>query len=234
MHAADYGGACSLGKLTTPPHSVHLAGGRLSTMEPPRLPLVLLRQLLRGLRQQGPSPASRAPPGYLRAFTAEVAPQVAAEEGAAAAAAAAAAATAEAVPAASVAAEALLAAVNRDEPLQEVQISAFQGLTDVLAQQQANLAGGGHPVDRMSPALRAMTWHQRYMDDTPAGRELRRNWQRQVRRRGCPAGHVQRSRLRALQACCGRTSHKSMLWQQGMHSHLLLMHYCISPCCRSF
>lgn len=151
-------------------------------MEPPGLHLALLRQLLRGLRQQGPSPASRAPPGYLRAFTAEAAPQVAAEEAAAAAAAAAAsrssaATTAEAAPAAAAAAEALQGGASKEQA--KSTLNAFLGLTNVLQQQQAQMAGQ-HTAERLSPALRAMMWHQRYMDDTPAGRELRRNWQRQV------------------------------------------------------
>ena len=179
-----------------------LLAGALGTMEPPGLQLALLRQLLRGLRQQGPSPASRTPPGYLRAFTAEAATQVAAEGGAAAAAAAsstAATAAAEAAPAAAAAIEAAQAAAKTGKrpPHMPSTLSAFLGLTNVLEQQQAQMAGQP-AAERLSPALRAMTWHQRYMDDTPAGRELRRNWQRQVRAvEGCP---------RAVCSACPRSS----------------------------
>ncbi|KAL4451184.1 hypothetical protein ABPG77_009256 [Micractinium sp. CCAP 211/92] len=63
-------------------------------------------------------------------------------------------------------------------------LASFEGLTQVLAQQQAVLAEANPTAaaarSTMSPALQAMTWHQRSMDDTPAGRELRRNWQRQI------------------------------------------------------
>ena len=140
----------------------------------------LLRQLVRALRQQGPSPASRGPPGYLRAFTAEAAPQVAAEE---AAAAAAASGSSGAATGAALEAQWAAAAAQGQGQKAPTTLSAFLGLTNVLEQQQAQLAGPDGR-DRLSPALRAMTWHQRYMDDTPAGRELRRNWQRQVREGG--------------------------------------------------
>ena len=172
--------------------------GWLGTMEPPGLHLALLRQLLRGLRQQGPSPASRTPPGYLRAFTAEAVPQVAAEEAAAAAAAArsSAAATAEAAPAAVAAADALQGGASKEQT--KSTLNAFLGLTNVLQQQQAQMAGQ-HTAERLSPALRAMMWHQRYMDDTPAGRELRRNWQRQVGWRG---GQLERAGQRAPTLAC--------------------------------
>ncbi|PSC74843.1 DNA-directed RNA polymerase chloroplastic mitochondrial [Micractinium conductrix] len=56
-------------------------------------------------------------------------------------------------------------------------------LTQILAQQQVALVertGALREWAPASPALQAMTWHQRFFNETPAGRELRRNWQRQV------------------------------------------------------
>lgn len=150
-----------------------------------------MQRLLRALRAlEGPSPAARGPPGYLRAFTAEAAPQ-AVEVGAAAGEAAATAAAAT-VARYDVAAGRLGPVAHapgsprhgeREDHHNRARLSSFLGLTDVLAQQQAQLAAGALGGERgggMSTALRAMTWHQRHMDDTPAGRELRRNWQRQI------------------------------------------------------
>lgn len=190
----------------------------------------VLRALLRAVRQLqgGPSPGARLPPGYLRAFTAEAAPQ-AAEEGAATAAAAAAAASrasrgaaaSTATPAAGAAAaeaagggstatvaayEAAAAAAPRiaqlgqkpaqhgrtgvrarrsDDGAHHLRLSSFLGLTQILGHQQhqladATVAAAAVAPPPMSPALQATTWHQQWMDDTPAGRELRRNWQRQI------------------------------------------------------
>jgi hypothetical protein len=71
------------------------------------------------------------------------------------------------------------AAAREDHHLR---LSSFVGLTEILQQQQAQLEAGNASAGRGtgSPALRAMTWHRKHMDDTPAGRELRRNWQRQI------------------------------------------------------
>lgn len=162
-------------------------------MDPSGGGAAIARMLLRTLqRLEGPSPAARAPPGYLRAFTAEAAPQ-AVETAAATAAAdaaattgryAAAAATAagtHAAPAARVSGPA--GRVMHEDRHARVRLASFLGLTEVLEQQQVQLAAGvvgGGQHRSMSPALRAMTWHQSHMDDSPAGRELRRNWQRQV------------------------------------------------------
>lgn len=73
------------------------------------------------------------------------------------------------------------------DPQQTARLASFAGLTSVLEQQQAALTGGAVSLaagaqarQPTSTALQALTWHQRFMDDTPAGRELRRNWQRQV------------------------------------------------------
>lgn len=190
-------------------------------MEPQRLQPALRALLRAMLHRLEPSPGARALPGSpmrLRAFTAEAAPAAAAAEERAAAAAAsaaskAAAAVAEDAPAASAAAvaayEAAAAAAegagtrlglrvvsdrhSAQDPRHTARLASFLGLTDVLEQQQAALTGGvaGTGGPGQSPALQAMTWHQRYMDDTPAGRELRRNWQRQVileTKVGCFAG----------------------------------------------
>ncbi|KAL4857485.1 DNA-directed RNA polymerase 2B [Chlorella vulgaris] len=161
-------------------------------MDPSGGAAAIARMLLRTLqRLEGPSPAARAPPGYLRAFTAEAAPQAVETAAATAAAdaaattgryaAAAAAAGTHAAPAARVSGPA--GRVMHEDRHARVRLASFLGLTEVLEQQQVQLAAGvvgGGQHRSMSPALRAMTWHQSHMDDSPAGRELRRNWQRQV------------------------------------------------------
>ena len=164
-------------------------------------------QLVRTLRAlEGPSPSARLPPGYLRALTAEAAPQVG--EGAAAAAASSSssgAATAQAATGRAAAAEAAAAELSassdssssaaasaaqaaahggaaggaahvqggrapRDD--QRLRLSSFEGLTQILAQQQVALVertGALREWAPASPALQAMTWHQRFFNETPAG-----------------------------------------------------------------
>lgn len=145
------------------------------------------RWLLRVLRrlEQGPSPLSRLPPGYLRNFTAEAAP-AAAEEAASSATATALDAAATTAAAGGRAAAAPKTRAPRKpkaapEKVEESRLPSFGALTELakVLEQAAGKQAVRH--SSMSPALRAMTWHERHMDmETPAGRELRRNWQRQI------------------------------------------------------
>ncbi len=141
-------------------------------------------------------------PGYLRAFSAEVAPS-AAEASDAAAAEAEAAAAAEAghadpLSAAAHAAQGplhqlvatLQAAAgagaqlggNAAAPAADGVLPAFEGIHQFHQLQQEVEAQGiaPAPAPTLPPTLAAMSYHQRLMDNTPAGRLMQRRWQEQI------------------------------------------------------